>query len=151
VEVDATRRHPRIYLSDPRQSAREQPRAVTTPGKKGTHMSVTINQVAIDTTDPQGLAQWWAAQTGGQITADAGVFVFVTTPAGVGLGFQLVANPTPGKNRLHLDCAAADVAQEVERLLAAGAKLIANHESDGFAWTVMADPDGNEFCVTAAK
>ncbi len=58
---------------------------------------------------------------------------------------------TPGKNRLHLDLAGPDRQAEVERLVAAGANLVAEHSLDGgFTWTVLADPDGNQFCVAAA-
>jgi predicted enzyme related to lactoylglutathione lyase len=117
-------------------------------------MSVTINQVAIDTTDPQRLAAWWAEQTGGVIYADTGTFALLgvgTKENGFSLCFQKVEEPTPGKNRLHLDCSAADVEAETDRLVAAGATFVASHENDGFAWTVLADPDGNQFCLIPAK
>jgi predicted enzyme related to lactoylglutathione lyase len=109
-----------------------------------------INQVTIDTTDPQTLATWWAEQTGGVVYADLGRFVMVgigPRESGFSLCFQQVDEPTPGKNRAHLDCSVADVAAETERLLAAGAVFVAQHESDGIAWTVLADPDGNQFCL----
>jgi predicted enzyme related to lactoylglutathione lyase len=117
-------------------------------------VSVVINQVAIDTADPQSLAAWWAEQTGGVVYADLGQFVFVGIGAkenGFSLCFQQVDEPTPGKNRLHLDCSAADVPAEVDRFLSAGATFVASHQSDGFAWTVLADPDGNQFCVIPAQ
>jgi predicted enzyme related to lactoylglutathione lyase len=114
-------------------------------------MSISVDMVTFDTTDARRLAAWWAEQTGGTIVADMeGWFVMVATPGGPSLGFQKVADPTPGKNKLHLDCATADPAAEVERLVAAGATLVAVHdENPGFTWTVLADPDGNQFCVTA--
>ncbi|MDR1387671.1 MAG: VOC family protein [Propionibacteriaceae bacterium] len=110
-------------------------------------MSLDPVHVTIDTQDPRRLAAWWAEQTGGRVALDLGGFVLVSTPAGMGLGFQLVAEPTPDKNRLHLDCAASDVAAETERLIAAGASLVARHDTPGFSWTVLSDPDGNQFCV----
>jgi predicted enzyme related to lactoylglutathione lyase len=115
-------------------------------------MGLVIGQVAIDTSDPQRLAKWWVEQVSGKITIDTGNYVFVSTESGANLCFQKVAEPTPGKNRLHMDCFATDVTAEVERLLAAGATLVANHETtEGFAWTVLADPDGNLFCVVPAE
>ncbi|GAA2382949.1 hypothetical protein GCM10009855_23890 [Gordonia cholesterolivorans] len=66
------------------------------------------------------------------------------------IAFQKVADPTPGKNRIHLDLRADDRTAEVERLIAAGATLVAERSmGDGFAWTTLADPDGNQFCVAS--
>ncbi|MDR1213884.1 MAG: VOC family protein [Propionibacteriaceae bacterium] len=114
-------------------------------------MSVKISGVTMDTLDPQRLAQWWADQIDGQIAADLGGVVFVSTESGVNLCLQRVPEPTPGKNRLHLDCTTTDVESEVAKFLAAGAELVAQHEVEGFAWTVLADPDGNQFCVCPAE
>jgi predicted enzyme related to lactoylglutathione lyase len=44
-----------------------------------------------------------------------------------------------------------DVDAEVARLVAAGAGFVAEHEAEGFAWTVLADPDGNQFCVVPTE
>ncbi|MCL2467334.1 MAG: VOC family protein [Micrococcales bacterium] len=114
-------------------------------------MSISVGMVTFDTTDARALAAWWAEQTGGTVVDEMeGFFVMVTTPTGVDLGFQKVPDPTPGKNRLHLECGSADPGTEVERLVAAGATLVAFHdEIPDFTWTVLADPDGNQFCVAA--
>ncbi len=114
-------------------------------------MSIQVGMVTFDTTDPRSLAAWWAEQTGGTVVDEmGGFFIMVALPTGLNLGFQAVADPTPGKNRLHLDCGAADPKAEVDRLVAAGATLVAVHdENPGFAWTVLADPAGNQFCVAA--
>lgn len=60
-----------------------------------------------------------------------------------------MADPTPGKNRLHLDVAAEDVDAEVVRLLEAGATHVSDQEMPGFRWVVLAYPDGNQFCVAS--
>jgi predicted enzyme related to lactoylglutathione lyase len=117
-------------------------------------VSVTIRQVGIDTTDPQRLANWWAEQTGGVIYADTGQYAMVgigSQDDGFSLCFQQVDEPTSGKNRVHLDCATPDLEVETRRLVAAGAAFVAEHETDGFAWVVLADPDGNQFCVTSSQ
>lgn len=109
--------------------------------------------VTFDCTDARALAAWWAAQTGGEVVADHdGEFLMVADPdrRGPTLGFQKVPAPTPGKNRVHLDLEAADRELEVERLRLAGAQVVDRHESGGFAWVVMADPEGNQFCVSQA-
>lgn len=109
-----------------------------------------IEMVTFDARDPHALAQWWARQTGGEVV-DGFEDDFVTVvPDGGGprLGFQRVAEPTPGKNRVHLDLATPDRELEVERLLVDGALEVARHETAGFAWVVLADPEGNHFCVS---
>ena len=60
------------------------------------------------------------------------------------LWFQRVPEPTPGKNRVHLDLLAADVELEIQRLTALGATVQARHPGN----TVLTDPEGNEFCLS---
>jgi predicted enzyme related to lactoylglutathione lyase len=68
---------------------------------------------------------------------------------GVSLTLQAVEEPKAVKNRMHLDLLVDDVDREVERLEGLGAtRLIEQaHEEFGQRWFVMADPEGNEFCV----
>ena len=63
------------------------------------------------------------------------------------MAFQQVPDPTPGRNRLHVDLTADDLDAEVDRLLASGAGLVERRGDDSFRWVTMTDPDGNEFCV----
>ncbi|MGV9826260.1 VOC family protein [Gordonia sp. NPDC003429] len=115
-------------------------------------MALTLGMITVDTTDPIPLAHWWAEQTGGNVlTENEGWYVVVGLPSGMRLSFQKVDDPTEGKNRIHLDLSAPDPAAEVEHLLAAGAAKVADREMPGFAWTVLADPDGNQFCVAPAE
>lgn len=119
----------------------------------GRFMTLTAAMVTFDTLDARALAAWWAEQVGGEVRDEMdGWFVMVTpsTPDGLTLGFQKVADPTPGKNRIHLDLGAPDREVEVERLLSAGATLVGRHEVQGYPWVVLADPDGNQFCVGGA-
>jgi predicted enzyme related to lactoylglutathione lyase len=64
--------------------------------------------------------------------------------------FVKVPELKTAKNRLHLDLAAPDVEAEVARLVELGAARVADTEEYGYTWTVMADPEGNEFCVARA-
>lgn len=115
------------------------------------NMGMRLGMITVDTTDALALARWWADQLGGEIIAENdGWFVMVRIGEGSPiLSFQKVEDPTPGKNRVHLDLTATDVKAETERLVEAGASMIGEHTMDeGFAWTVLADPDGNQFCVT---
>ena len=105
----------------------------------------TIRQIIFDCHDPSKLAKFWSAATGCEIAADYGDFVMVdSTPA---LGFQRVQDPTPGKNRMHIDGYGNDREALVERLKGLGATELGTHEATGLVWTVMQDPEGNEFCV----
>jgi len=118
-------------------------------------MALTIGMVTFDSGDPVPLAQWWAHAVGGQVVENMDGFFLMVAQAGGGapsLGFQLVRDPTPGKNKLHLDIGSTDRKADVERLIAEGATLVAEHdENPGFAWTTLADPQGNQFCVSDAQ
>ena len=115
-------------------------------------MALNVEMITFDCDDPDTLAQWWAQAAGGEPNALApGEFVLVTRPVGPRLGFQKVEDPTPGKNRVHIDFAAADLEAEVDRLVKLGATETGRHEfGEDFRWVVLTDPDGNAFCVGAA-
>lgn len=107
--------------------------------------------VTFDARDARSLAEWWARQTGGTVPADDdGSFVMVQPGerGGPVLAFQQVTDPTPGKNKVHLDLVTQDRELEVERFLGDGALEVARHETPGFTWVVLADPEGNQFCVS---
>jgi predicted enzyme related to lactoylglutathione lyase len=65
--------------------------------------------------------------------------------------FARVAEPKTAKNRVHLDLMAPDLEVEIVRLVELGAARLADREEYGYTWTVMADPEGNEFCVANAR
>lgn len=115
-------------------------------------MTLKVEMVTIDCRDPRTLSEWWARQVGGRVLEgfQSDEFVVVALDDGPSLGFQRVGEPTPGKNRVHLDLATRDREVEVERLLADGALEVARHEEAGFAWVVLSDPEGNQFCVSQA-
>jgi predicted enzyme related to lactoylglutathione lyase len=112
-------------------------------------MTLTVDMVMFDCASPAELAGWWAAQFGGSARElIPGELVVVFRPEGPRLGFQKVPDPTPGKNRMHLDFSATDVDGEVDRLVAAGASEVSRHHiGDEYRWVVLADPADNVFCV----
>lgn len=114
-------------------------------------MSLSLAMVTVDSTDPAPLALWWAEQTDASIAQNFDDWFLVLAGGGLPmrLAFQKVDEVTPGKNKLHLDLSATDPDAEVERLVAAGATLVAEHGDEGFAWTTLADPQGNQFCVSS--
>lgn len=115
-------------------------------------MPLAMVNVTFDSTDPDRLAEWWARVLGGQVNPLApGFFVAVSRPdGGPGLGFQKVDDPTPGKNRVHLDFGSPDAEAEVKRLVELGAAETGRHSMGDSGWVVLADPDGNEFCIGSA-
>ena len=112
-------------------------------------MALNVEMITFDCSEPAKLADWWAQQVEGETQElIPGEFIAVIRADGPRLGFQKVDDPTPGKNRVHLDFGAADVDAEVTRLMSAGATEVGRHSiGDNFRWVVLADPAGNAFCV----
>ena len=116
-------------------------------------MSTRLVNVVVDAARPGVLAEFWAALLGWRVVVREPEEVAVRAPSGDGWDLNLVFVPVPepkqGKNRVHLDLAsttAAHQAELVERALALGA----GHGDLGqgeVPWVVLADPEGNEFCV----
>ena len=114
-------------------------------------MGLSIAAVTINCRDPRSLAEWWAETLdGGEVIKDLGEYVFVHAGR-VELGFQGVAAAARERIRLHLDLEADDPEAEVRRLVDRGAVVVEQHELAplGMAWTVLRDPEGNDFCVSA--
>ena len=119
-------------------------------------MAVRIKSITIDCTDPYRLARFWAELTGYTEDPDNGnapedpEALLVAPDGGPALLFVAVPEPRRAKNRLHLDLVPLDRARdgEVDRLLGLGARVLDDRRRpDGTGWVVLADPEGNEFCV----
>ena len=113
-------------------------------------MATSIAYITFDSTDPEPLAAWWAERFGAEITANMDGFFLIVAGGALPtqLAFQKVDDPTPGKNRVHLDLTADDLDGEVERLLTAGATLVGRRGDESFRWVTLSDPEGNQFCVS---
>jgi len=106
--------------------------------------------VTIDCADPKGLARFWTEALGTTISHDMEGAYLILAPAtegGVALALQKVPESKSGKNRVHIDLTTQGRAADVARLVGLGATVVDEHEFPGFAWTVLTDPEGNEFCV----
>ena len=119
-------------------------------------MTALPRNITFDCADPYLLATFWSQVTGYQEDPEDGNEPgdpegFLAGPEGQpNLLFIAVPEPKSVKNRVHLDLEPADRTrdEEVERLLKIGATLVADHRRpDGTGWAVLADPEGNEFCV----
>jgi hypothetical protein len=125
-------------------------------------VTVTIASITVDCEDALVVATFWSAALGrsldpgansefarigfagrrdreGWARADEPTWMFVRVP-----------ERKTAKNRMHLDVITPDVAAEVERLISLGATRVRDMNVYGYTWTVMHDPEGNEFCVGRA-
>lgn len=111
-------------------------------------MSLTWEQVVVDAADPVALGRWWADALGWVVVNET-TEDFEIRPAAEqlpGLLFEPVESTKAGKNRLHLDLRPDDQQNEVARLLSLGARHVDIGQGRQ-SWVVLADPEGNEFCV----
>ena len=116
----------------------------------------TLAAVVVDATRPGQLATFWAEAGGWPLSVQSHLVASLRHPSGRPPALDLVAvpDPTPGKNRVHLDVAPpadGDQAAEVDRLLQLGAKPADVGQRDDVTWVVLTDPDGNEFCVLSPR
>ena len=117
-------------------------------------MDIRIQCLCIDSTDPARLATFWQSALGWRRTFEQDDEIALEPPAGSpedgvapDLLFLRVPENKAGKNRLHLDLRPKDQAAEVTRLEGLGATRADVGQKEDVGWVVMADPDGNEFCV----
>jgi catechol 2,3-dioxygenase-like lactoylglutathione lyase family enzyme len=114
-------------------------------------MSVVINNLTVDCRDPKALAGFWTAALGWHVVdeSDEGVMIAPFTerrPGVFPVYFQENPDDKVVKNRWHFDLAPVDQPAEVARLQALGARQADIGQGD-VPWVVMADIEGNEFCV----
>lgn len=123
----------------------------------GAGMVSSIHDITFDCADAHALAGFWAEVLGWNVFSDDDPEVLVAPSfpnAGTGLLFIPVPEGKTAKNRVHLDVAAVDRTrdEEVERLVALGARVVEDHRTpDGGGWVWCADPEGNEFCVVRSR
>jgi catechol-2,3-dioxygenase len=118
-------------------------------------MPVGLHHIVIDAHDLPGLARFWTQALGWRVLSEREGEIVIGTDdsAPVGICFMPVSEPKTVKNRVHLDltAGAAERDGEIERLLALGARRVDIGQSGAESWTVLADPEGNEFCVIRPK
>jgi predicted enzyme related to lactoylglutathione lyase len=114
-------------------------------------MTSRIAVIAIDAIEPRPVAEFWAAVLGWQIAGEDadGISIAPTDAAWPTIDVCKVPERKGIKNRLHLDLRAdgTTAEEEVKRLLAMGARPVDVGQGSDASWTVLADPEGNEFCV----
>lgn len=123
-------------------------------------MACRISELVLDAADPERLAAFWSEVLGYVELGreDDGSIEIGPPDAGFGgpqptLVISPSSDPRPAKLRLHIDVSATDRDQdaELERLLAVGARHADVGQSSEASWHVLADPEGNEFCLLRAR
>jgi len=118
-------------------------------------MPVRLHHIVIDTHDLPGLARFWTEALGWRVLSEREreIVIGPSVNAPVGICFMPVTDAKTVKNRVHVDLttSAADRDQEIERLMALGARRVDVGQTGEESWTVLADPEGNEFCVVRPK
>jgi len=113
----------------------------------------SILNITFDCADARAQAMFWAAVTGWTVEerdATPGHVEYAVTPPSPGgprLYFTTVPEPKRAKNRIHLDLIPpGDQQAELARLTGLGARML-DDQPPGASWIVLADPEGNEFCL----
>jgi predicted enzyme related to lactoylglutathione lyase len=118
-------------------------------------MPLALHHVVIDAHDLPRLARFWAQALGWQILSEREREVVIGPEATAPVGICLMPSPDGKvvKNRVHLDLTAAAEERdaEIDRLIALGASRVDIGQTGSESWTVLADPEGNEFCVIRPK
>ena len=115
-------------------------------------MTLEWEQVVVATRDPVALGRWWSeALRWVIVNDDPAEFEIQPEPDRLpGILFLAVDEAKQEKNRLHIDLRPDDQSAEVERLIGLGASRVDVGQGD-VPWVVLADPEGNEFCVLGPR
>ena len=119
-------------------------------------MPVALHHIVVDTHDLPMLARFWSAVLGWPILSEREreIVIGPDPDAPIGMCFMPVSESKTVKNRLHLDLnpdSAEDRGAEIERIIGLGARPVDIGQSGDESWTVLADPEGNEFCIVRPK
>ncbi len=115
-------------------------------------MGVEWEQVIVAAHDPAALGRWWCEVLDWVIVEDGPIVSEILPASGrrPGIFFVPAERAKTGQNRLHIDLRPDDQQAEVERLIGLGASRVDVGQGD-VSWVVLADPEGNEFCVLSAR
>ena len=109
----------------------------------------TVSTIMVDCNDLEGMVAFWSNVLGLREKSRFPGFVWLSrvSERGPALAFQQVPEPRHGKNRIHLDLTVGDPERLIARVVELGGRRVEDHEIAGFHWDVLADPEGNVFCV----
>ncbi len=112
-----------------------------------------VGTIMIDCNDLDVMSSFWcrALRLEEKVRHPSHVWLSRLSDRGPALALQRVPEPRQGKNRIHLDIGAKDPEAFAEHIISLGGAKVEDHEVEGFRWSVLADPEGNVFCVTPAE
>lgn len=116
-------------------------------------MTPRLEAVTIDCRDKHALAAFWCALLGTTVRGEFGQFLGLhpTSEGHPRLVFQQVEPLPEGRSRAHLDLETHDVDADTARAVALGATVVQDVEDFGVRWRVLADPEGNVFCLVPGE
>jgi predicted enzyme related to lactoylglutathione lyase len=120
-------------------------------------MAAVLTEIVVDARDPATLARWWAEVLGWVVTDEEEGYSWISATGGFAerpyIVFIPVGEDKTVKNRVHIDVSPfeTDKAQELERLFDMGATKVDVGQAEDVPWVVLADPEGNEFCLLSRR
>ncbi len=117
-------------------------------------MDNQVTAIMHDTVDLDEAVAFWTEILGLEVVHrdDRYASLSTLTPEGPHRAFQLVPELKAGKNRLHLDIRVPDREALAARIVEMGGSVVGEHQEGEYpSWTIMADPQGNEFCIYTPK
>jgi predicted enzyme related to lactoylglutathione lyase len=116
-------------------------------------MDFSLVHLTFDCDNPELVANFWVAATGYEKKVSNERMAYLASgKTGVpDMLFMKVPEAKTVKNRMHIDFETGDREGQIKRLVELGAKELETHHDFGTSWTVMADPEGNEFCVVQSR
>ncbi len=106
-----------------------------------------ISGIILDVLDGGRAAAFWSGVFEVEVAFEFDEFVFFDVDK-IHLVLQVVPDPKIVKNRAHFDLTSDDPTELIERVIALGGSVVSEVDKPSYALTVLADPDGNEFCVS---
>jgi catechol 2,3-dioxygenase-like lactoylglutathione lyase family enzyme len=114
-------------------------------------MVIRLGSTVINCADMELMTSFWSRALGLVPSSTAAGDDFRVLRGGrVNLSLQLAGTPVSARDQMHLDLYTDDQAVEVQRLAGLGARVVRRQHDPGECFVVMADPEGNEFCVCAS-
>jgi len=109
-----------------------------------------LGAVVIDVNNFDRVKDFWMQLLDVEVANEFPGMAFLKPQDGTaGVTMQQVPEPKTGKNRVHPDLGVEDLGEAERRIHELGGSTVKHNEAGGFQWYVMADPDGNEFCIAA--
>jgi hypothetical protein len=135
------------------------PRLESVSAGQDSLMAVSLHHIVIDAHDLPGLARFWTEVLDWRVLSEREREIVIGTDehAAIGICFMPATDVKSVKNRVHLDLnpgtnvGPSEREAEIERILGLGARHVDIGQTGDESWTVLADPEGNEFCVLRPK